>query len=49
MTYGWMQILHAAVAEIMGQAGYDWIAFDLEHGSIAVHQNGNGSSTRSIR
>jgi 2-dehydro-3-deoxyglucarate aldolase len=34
----WMQIPHASVAEIMGQAGYDWIAFDLEHGSIDVHQ-----------
>ena len=22
----------------MGQAGYDWVAVDLEHGSIAVHQ-----------
>jgi 2-dehydro-3-deoxyglucarate aldolase len=22
----------------MGQAGYDWAAIDLEHGSIAVHQ-----------
>jgi 2-dehydro-3-deoxyglucarate aldolase len=33
-----MQIAHASVAEIMGQAGYDWIALDLEHGAIAVHQ-----------
>ena len=22
----------------MGQAGYDWVAIDLEHGSIGVHQ-----------
>jgi 2-dehydro-3-deoxyglucarate aldolase len=22
----------------MGQAGYDWVALDLEHGAIAVHQ-----------
>lgn len=22
----------------MGQAGYDWVAIDLEHGAIAVHQ-----------
>lgn len=35
---GWMQIPHASVAEIMGQAGYDWVALDLEHGAIAVHQ-----------
>jgi len=34
----WMQIPHASVAEIMGQAGYDWVALDLEHGAIGVHQ-----------
>lgn len=34
----WMQIPHASVAEIMGQAGYDWVAVDLEHGAIAAHQ-----------
>ena len=34
----WMQIPHASVAEIMGHAGYDWVALDLEHGSIALHQ-----------
>lgn len=34
----WMQIPNASVAEIMGQAGYDWVALDLEHGAIAVHQ-----------
>lgn len=34
----WMQIPHASVAEIMGQAGYDWVAVDLEHGAIGVHQ-----------
>ncbi|MBI3773320.1 MAG: 2,4-dihydroxyhept-2-ene-1,7-dioic acid aldolase [Gammaproteobacteria bacterium] len=34
----WIQIPHASVAEIMGQAGYDWVAVDLEHGSIGVHQ-----------
>lgn len=34
----WMQIPHAAVAEIMGDAGYDWVAIDLEHGSIGPHQ-----------
>jgi 2-dehydro-3-deoxyglucarate aldolase len=33
-----MQIPHASVAEIMGQGGYDWVAVDLEHGSISVHQ-----------
>jgi 2-dehydro-3-deoxyglucarate aldolase len=34
----WIQIPHPSVAEIMGQAGYDWVAVDLEHGAIAVHQ-----------
>jgi 2-dehydro-3-deoxyglucarate aldolase len=34
----WMQIPHPAVAEIMGHAGYDWVAVDLEHGSISVQQ-----------
>jgi 2-dehydro-3-deoxyglucarate aldolase len=34
----WIQIPHSSSAEIMGQAGYDWVAIDLEHGSIAVHQ-----------
>ncbi len=34
----WMQIPHSSVAEIIGQAGYDWVAVDMEHGSIAVHQ-----------
>ena len=34
----WMQIPHASVAEIMGWAGYDWVAVDMEHGSVSVHQ-----------
>lgn len=34
----WLQIPHASVAEILGQAGYDWVAVDLEHGSISVSQ-----------
>lgn len=34
----WMQIPHSSVAEIMGQAGYDWVAVDMEHGAIGVHQ-----------
>lgn len=34
----WMQIPNGSVAEIMGQAGYDWVAVDLEHGSIGVDQ-----------
>jgi len=34
----WMQIPHASIAEIMGSAGYDWVAVDLEHGSVCLHQ-----------
>lgn len=34
----WMQLPHASVAEIMGQSGYDWVAVDLEHGSIGTQQ-----------
>lgn len=34
----WMQIPHSSIAEIMGKAGYDWVAIDLEHGAIGVHQ-----------
>jgi len=34
----WMQIPHPSIAEIMGQAGYDWIAVDMEHGAIVVNQ-----------
>lgn len=30
----WLQIPSADVAEIMGSAGYDWLAVDLEHGSF---------------
>jgi 2-dehydro-3-deoxyglucarate aldolase len=33
-----MQIPHASIAEIMGQSGYEWVAVDLEHGAISVHQ-----------
>jgi len=34
----WMQIPHPSIAEIMGQAGYDWVAVDMEHGSVGVNQ-----------
>jgi 2-dehydro-3-deoxyglucarate aldolase len=34
----WIQVPHSSVAEIMGQAGYDWVAVDMEHGSIGAHQ-----------
>ena len=34
----WIQLPDASVAEIMGHAGYDWVAVDLEHGSIDISQ-----------
>jgi len=34
----WMQIPNSSIAEIMGQAGYDWVAVDMEHGAISIHQ-----------
>jgi 2-dehydro-3-deoxyglucarate aldolase len=34
----WQQIPHASISEILGQAGYDWVAVDMEHGSINVDQ-----------
>jgi 2-dehydro-3-deoxyglucarate aldolase len=34
----WMQLPNASVAEILGQAGYDWVAVDLEHGTFSNHQ-----------
>lgn len=34
----WIQIPHASIAEIIGKAGYDWAAVDMEHGSISLHQ-----------
>ena len=34
----WMQIPHSSIAEIMGKASYDWVAVDMEHGAISVHQ-----------
>jgi len=31
----WMQLNSPDVAEIMGKAGFDWVAVDMEHGSIS--------------
>jgi 2-dehydro-3-deoxyglucarate aldolase len=31
----WMQLADSDVAEILGQAGYDWVAIDMEHGLIS--------------
>jgi 2-dehydro-3-deoxyglucarate aldolase len=32
----WLQIPHPSIAEVMGASGYDWVAVDLEHGSISI-------------
>ncbi len=34
----WIQIPNASISEIIGQAGYDWAAVDMEHGSISLNQ-----------
>jgi 2-dehydro-3-deoxyglucarate aldolase len=34
----WMQIPHPSIAEILGASNFDWIAVDMEHGSISVNQ-----------
>lgn len=34
----WMQIPSNSIAEILAKGGYDWIAVDMEHGSISVNQ-----------
>lgn len=32
----WQQLPSPDVAEIMGRCGYDWVALDMEHGSIGI-------------
>ena len=34
----WQQIPSSSISEILGNAGYDWVAVDLEHGSFSNHQ-----------
>tara|TARA_B100001093_G_scaffold420282_1_gene412127 strand:+ start:3020 stop:3793 length:774 start_codon:yes stop_codon:yes gene_type:complete len=34
----WMQLPNSSVAEIMGSSGYDWVAIDMEHGSMSLNQ-----------
>jgi len=33
----WIQIPNSSIAEIMGNSGYDWVAVDMEHGSVSTH------------
>jgi len=34
----WMQLGNSSVAEIISCSGYDWVAIDMEHGSISINQ-----------
>jgi len=34
----WQQIPSPSISEILANAGYDWIAIDMEHGSISIDQ-----------
>jgi len=34
----WIQLGHPAIAEIMASAGFDWLALDLEHSTIDLHE-----------
>ena len=34
----WQQIPHASISEILGHSRYDWVAVDMEHGSVSVEQ-----------
>jgi 2-dehydro-3-deoxyglucarate aldolase len=37
-TYGsWITIAHPLIPEILAQAGFDWLAVDMEHSSIEVN------------
>ncbi len=34
----WIQIPDSSIAEIIGQMDFDWVAIDMEHGSISINQ-----------
>lgn len=39
LTIGsWLTIGHPSIAEIMTQAGFDWLTIDMEHSAITLHQ-----------
>jgi len=41
LTIGsWITLAHPAIAEIMANAGFDWIVVDLEHSTISIDQAG---------
>ncbi len=34
----WITLAHPAIAEIMANAGFDWLAVDLEHSVINIRE-----------
>tara|TARA_B100001123_G_C15216313_1_gene989381 strand:- start:561 stop:1322 length:762 start_codon:yes stop_codon:yes gene_type:complete len=34
----WQQIPHSSISELLSNSGYDWVAVDLEHGSIGIEK-----------
>ena len=34
----WITLAHPAIAEIMSEAGFDWLAIDLEHSVITIRE-----------
>ena len=34
----WITLAHPAIAEIMANAGFDWLAIDLEHSVITIRE-----------
>jgi 2-dehydro-3-deoxyglucarate aldolase len=46
----WLSVAHPTIAEVMGQAGFEWLVVDMEHGIIgieAVHSLVLATSTTS--
>jgi len=39
-TGSWITLGHSSIAEIMAQAGFDWLVVDLEHSTISYEQAG---------
>ena len=35
---GWIQVIHPTAAEIIGRAGFDWVAIDCEHTEATMDQ-----------
>ena len=32
----WLSVAHPTIAEVMGQAGFDWLIIDMEHGIVGI-------------